>query len=63
MRLGIEIADGAASQAWPEALPAELNANPAAQALLLLAAVAGKTGARAGLQYLRNSHVAVEIDP
>lgn len=63
VRLGIEIADGAVSQAWPEALPAELSANPAAQALLLLAAVAKKTGARAGLQYLRNSHVAVEIYP
>ena len=66
VRLGIEIADGnvsPVSPAWPEALPGELAANPAAQALVLLAAVAKKTGARAGLQYLRNSHVAVEIDP
>lgn len=63
MRLDIGIADGTASRAWPEAMPAELSANPAAQALVLLAAVAKGTGGRAALQYLRNSHVAVEIVP
>jgi Beta-ketoacyl synthase, N-terminal domain len=63
MRLDIEIADGVVSQAWPAALPAEWRANPAAQALPLLAEVARKSGARTGLQYLRNSHVAVEIAP
>ena len=61
--LGIEIADGAASPAWPAALPAELASNPAAQAIVLLAAVAKKTASRAALRYLRNSHVAVEINP
>ena len=63
VRLGIEIADGTVNPAWPAALPGELAANPAAQALVLLAAVAKNAGARAELQYLRNSHVAVEIDP
>jgi len=63
VRLDIGIAEGNAGPAWPAVLPAQLAANPAAQALVLLAAVAKKTRARAGLQYLRNSHVAVEIDP
>jgi hypothetical protein len=62
MRLGIGLADGPARSAWPAILPAELSTNPAAQALPILAAVA-QGGGRAELQYLRNSHVAVEINP
>jgi Beta-ketoacyl synthase, N-terminal domain len=60
-RLGIEIADGAVSPAWPAPLPRELAVNPAAQALLLLEPLARDGGGRAALPYLRNSHVAVQI--
>jgi hypothetical protein len=66
VRLRIEIADGNADSlgpAWPARLPVELAANPAAQGLALLAAVAGKSRGRARLRYLRDFHVAVEIDP
>jgi len=62
MRLGIEVADGTAGYALPKVLPGALAANPAAQALILLDAVAKGAGNRAELRYLRNSHVAVEID-
>lgn len=62
MRLGVELADGAARSAWPAILPPDLATNPAAQALALLAAAAKGNG-RAELQYLRNSHLAVEIGP
>jgi Beta-ketoacyl synthase, N-terminal domain len=62
VRLGISLADGAAKSDWPAMLPADLSANPAAQALPLLWAVAHSRG-RAELQYLRNSHLAVEISP
>ena len=63
VRMDIEVADGPVSQAWPTALPGELAANPSAQALVLLEVASKKGGGRAGLQYLRNSHVAVEIHP
>jgi len=62
MRLGIELAEGGTQSAWPAMLPADLTTNPAAQALALLWAVA-HSGGRAELQYLRNSHLAVEIHP
>lgn len=62
VRLGIELAEGAAATAWPAILPPDLAANPAAQALALLAVAAQGSG-RAELQYLRNSHLAVEIGP
>jgi hypothetical protein len=63
IRLGIELADGPVNPAnvtWPEILPRDLSANPAAQALLVLAAAAQGNG-RTELQYLQESHVAVEI--
>lgn len=62
VRLGIELADGAARSAWPANLPPDLATNPAAQALAVLAAAAKGSG-RAELKYLRNSHLAVEIGP
>jgi len=65
VRLGIGIADGDVGPVgpdWPAALPVEIAANPAAQALVLLAVVARKSPGRTGLHYLRDSHVAVEID-
>jgi hypothetical protein len=66
MRLGIELADGQtnpASAAWPEMLPRDLSTNPAAQALMVLTAAAKSRGGRTELQYLQESHVAVEISP
>jgi len=62
MRLEIGLADGDARSAWPAMLPPDLSTNPAAQALAVLWAVA-HGGGRAELQYLRNSHLAVEISP
>lgn len=66
MRLGIELADGpvnSANSAWPGMLPRDLSTNPAAQALMVLAAAAKNGGGRTELQYLQKSHVAVEIRP
>jgi len=60
MRLNIALVDGAAATGWPVALPPGLDNNPAAESVKLLAAAA-LGGGRAELQYLRNSHVAVEI--
>ncbi len=60
--LHVDHAAGPADAAWPETLPRELSTNPAAQALLVLAAAANGSG-RAELQYLPESHVAVEIGP
>jgi hypothetical protein len=60
LRLDIALKDGAAAAGWPLPLPPGLDNNPAAQAVKLLAA-AKPGGGRAELQYLRNSHVAVEI--
>jgi len=63
MRLEITLGAGAADPAWPVSLPRELAANPAAQALKLLAAAAADGGGRSELHYLQKSHVAVEIRP
>jgi hypothetical protein len=63
MRLGIELADGRANPTWPEILPRDLSNNPAAQALMVLTAAAKSGGGRTELQYLQESHVAVEINP
>lgn len=66
MRLDIELSHGPANpanSAWPEMLPHDLSANPAAQALVVLAAAAKSGGGRTELQYLQKSHVAVEISP
>jgi hypothetical protein len=66
MRLGIELSDGPvnpANSVWPEILPRDLSTNPAAQALMVLAAAAKNGGGRTELQYLQKSHVAVEISP
>jgi hypothetical protein len=61
LRLALSIEEGAADPGWPAPLPREFADNPAAQALKLLAAAARNGGGRAELQYLRKSHLAVEI--
>jgi len=63
MRLGIELVEGPAKCAWPGILPSGLSTNPAAQALLVLMVATKSGGGRTELQYLRKSHVAVEISP
>jgi hypothetical protein len=63
VRLSTGVAEGAARPAWPEALPAELAANPATQALILLGAAAKAARGRVELRYLHKTHVAVEIEP
>ena len=59
-RLRIALADGPATADWPEPLPRALASNPAAQALLVLAAAAREAGGTARLQYQPRSHVTVE---
>jgi hypothetical protein len=59
-QLHTQVAHGPAQSEWPAALPGDLADNPAAQALLVLAAAARGEG-HAELPYLRELHVAVEI--
>ncbi len=60
IRLDLSIEEGAAEQAWPVILPKDLAANPAAQALRVLAVAAKDGSGRAELGYLPGWHVCVE---
>lgn len=60
VRLTLSIREGDAGEAWPVILPEALAANPAAQALKVLAAARKGEGGRAELAYLPGSHVVVE---
>jgi hypothetical protein len=60
-QLRLDLAPGAAKVAWPENLPRDLANNPAAQALLVLALVAGDAGGKVRLPYFGASHLAIEV--
>jgi hypothetical protein len=62
-RLEVALASGAATTCFPHSLPRALAANPAAQALPLLAAVAGEETATVTLDYVAGRQVAVEVHP
>ena len=57
----IEINPGVARMTWPEVLPSELSANPAAHALCMLRPAASGKRQRVEIPLTDDSHVAVEV--